>query len=89
MKRFDDFTWRHKKWLIIWNGIAYYLWRASDPVGAQPRGMCPTLAVAKYLIEQDTLHTRWPEMDCCSVAGGHGNSKTSTLCGTARQEWSV
>ena len=49
----DDYTWTHKGWVIIKHYNQYNLWRSSDPLGAKSRGCTSTLALARYLIEQD------------------------------------
>ena len=52
MKPIDDFTWIHKRWLVIKNGDGYLLWHSSDPPGTKERGIAPTLNVPRYLIDQ-------------------------------------
>jgi len=49
----DDYTWTHKGWVIIKHFNEYNLWRSSDPPGAQARGCTSSLALARYLIDQD------------------------------------
>jgi hypothetical protein len=54
MKKNDNWTWTHKGWLIIKASGEYRLWRQDDRDGRRERAVCPTLATAKYLIDQAT-----------------------------------